>query len=208
MISYMPLDSQSIFTNNNKHKNCYNLAKNIRIEILPNSTYIYKHGFYFNNNEQKYYIQIDDSLSDKLVLQSNDSLDNLNNEDIHLYNLTSELLILESYQPIINLSSNKFKLKSEPVVEQVAEPVVESVVEPVVESVAESVVESVAESVVEPVAEPVVEPVAEPVVEPVSEPVVEPVSEPVVEPVAEPVVEPVVQSVSEPKRKYIRKKKQ
>ena len=200
MISYMPLDSQSIFTNNNKHKNCYNLAKNIRIEILPNSTYIYKHGFYFNNNEQKYYIQIDESLSDKLVLQSNDSLDNLNNEDIHLYNLTSELLILESHQPIINLSSNKFKSKTEPEVKPEVEPVAELVVEPVAEPVVEPEVE--------PVAEPKTEPVVEPVAEPEVEPVAEPVAEPKTEPVAEPVVEPVVESVAKPeKKKYIRKKK-
>ena len=207
----MPLDTQSVFTNNNTYKNCYNLAKNITISIPPNTTYIYKHGFYFHfNNKQKYYIQIDDLLSDKLILHSNNELNNLNDIDIKLFNNTSDLVIIPSYQPIINLSPNKFNIQinyiTEPEVKPV-EPEVKPVelevksVEPEVKPI-ELEVKSVEPEVkhVKPV-KPEVKHV-EPEVKPV-----EPEVKLEVKPV-EPEVKPEVKLVTKPeKKKYIRKKK-
>ena len=205
MISYMPLDDQSILAPNLKNNKLHNLSKNHSIEILPNSTYPFKHGFYFQKYlNQRYFIQLDNELSEKLELEGDVEYENLNNKTINIKNLTSDLIVINPFQTILYVSSEKIEL--DPVVEQVVESVAEpEVVEPVAEpEVVEQVVEPVAEpEVVEPVAEPeVVEQVVEPVTEPnVVEQVVEPVTEPnVVEQVAEPeVVEQVVEPVTEPK---------
>ena len=78
MISYMTLDNYSVLDANNNHK-LYNLSKTYSIEIAPNSTYIYKHGFYFQNNMMgSYFIQIDSHLSKKLELESPNEYSNIN----------------------------------------------------------------------------------------------------------------------------------
>ena len=200
MISYMPLDDQSILAPNLKNNKLHNLSKNHSIEILPNSTYPFKHGFYFQKYlNQRYFIQLDNELSEKLELEGDVEYENLNNKTINIKNLTSDLIVINPFQTILYVSSEKIEL--DPVVEQV----VESVAEPeVVEPVAEP---EVVEQVVEPVTEPNV---VEQVVEPVTEPnVVEQVAEPeVVEQVVEPeVVEQVAEPVVAPKKKYVRKKK-
>ena len=187
----MPLDDQSILASNLKNNKLHNLSKNHSIEILPNSTYPFKHGFYFQKYlNQRYFIQLDNELSEKLELEGDVEYENLNNKTINIKNLTSDLIVINPFQTILYVSSEKIEL--DPVVEQV----VESVAEP---------------EVVEPVAEPeVVEQVAEPeVVEQVVEPVTEPkVAEPVAEPEVEPeVVEQVAEPVVAPKKKYVRKKK-
>ena len=160
MISYMPLDDQSILAPNLKNNKLHNLSKNHSIEILPNSTYPFKHGFYFQKYlNQRYFIQLDNELSEKLELEGDVEYENLNNKTINIKNLTSDLIVINPFQTILYVSSEKIEL--DPVVEQV----VESVAEPeVVEPVAEP---EVVEQVVEPVTEPeVVEQVAEPVVAP------------------------------------------
>jgi len=232
MISYMPLDDQSILTPNLKNNKLHNLSKNFAIEILPNSTYSFKHGFYFQKYlNQRYFIQLDSELSKKLELEGVTEYENLNNQTININNPTTDVIVINPFQTILYVSSEKIECEpevdepkaAEPVDEPVAESVAEPVDEPVAESVAEPVDEPVAESVAEPVdepvaesvaepevAEPVAEPeVAEPVAEPVAEQVVEPeVAEPVAEQVAEQVVEPeVAEPVAEQKRKYVRKKK-
>jgi hypothetical protein len=213
----MPLDDQSILAPNLKNNKLHNLSKNHSIEILPNSTYPFKHGFYFQKYlNQRYFIQLDNELSEKLELEGDVEYENLNNKTINIKNLTSDLIVINPFQTILYVSSEKIEL--DPVVEPVVEPEVEpEVVEPVVEPEVEpEVVEPVAEpevvkQVVEPVTEPnVVEQVAEPeVVEQVVEPVTEPkVAEPVAEPEVEPeVVEQVAEPVVAPKKKYVRKKK-
>ena len=204
MISYMPLDDQSILAPNLKNNKLHNLSKNHSIEILPNSTYPFKHGFYFQKYlNQRYFIQLDNELSEKLELEGDVEYENLNNKTINIKNLTSDLIVINPFQTILYVSSEKIEL--DPVVEPVVEPEVEpEVVEPVAEP-------EVVKQVVEPVTEPnVVEQVAEPeVVEQVVEPVTEPkVAEPVAEPEVEPeVVEQVAEPVVAPKKKYVRKKK-
>ena len=173
----MPLDDQSILAPNLKNNKLHNLSKNHSIEILPNSTYPFKHGFYFQKYlNQRYFIQLDNELSEKLELEGDVEYENLNNKTINIKNLTSDLIVINPFQTILYVSSEKIEL--DPVVEPVVEPEVEPEVEPVAEP-----------EVVEPVAEPEV---VEQVVEPVTEPEV-------VEQVAEPVVAP--------KKKYVRKKK-
>ena len=191
----MPLDDQSILASNLKNNKLHNLSKNHSIEILPNSTYPFKHGFYFQKYlNQRYFIQLDNELSEKLELEGDVEYENLNNKTINIKNLTSDLIVINPFQTILYVSSEKIEL--DPVVEPVVEPEVEPEVEPVAEP-----------EVVEPVAEPEV---VEQVVEPVTEPnVVEQVAEPeVVEQVVEPeVVEQVAEPVVAPKKKYVRKKK-
>jgi len=200
----MPLDDQSILAPNLKNNKLHNLSKNHSIEILPNSTYPFKHGFYFQKYlNQRYFIQLDNELSEKLELEGDVEYENLNNKTINIKNLTSDLIVINPFQTILYVSSEKIEL--DPVVEPVVEPEVEpEVVEPVAEP-------EVVKQVVEPVTEPnVVEQVAEPeVVEQVVEPVTEPkVAEPVAEPEVEPeVVEQVAEPVVAPKKKYVRKKK-
>jgi len=213
MISYMPLDDQSILTPNLKNNKLHNLSKNYAIEILPNSTYSFKHGFYFQKYlNQRYFIQLDSELSKKLELEGVTEYENLNNQTININNPTTNVIVINPFQTILYVSSEKIECEPEVVEPKADEPVAESVAEPVDEPVAESVAEpEVAEPVAEPeVAEPeVAEPeVAEPVAEPVTEPVAEPEAESVAEPAAEQIAEPeVAEPVAEQKRKYVRKKK-
>ena len=77
----MPLDDQSILAPNLKNNKLHNLSKNHSIEILPNSTYPFKHGFYFQKYlNQRYFIQLDNELSEKLELEGDVEYENLNNK--------------------------------------------------------------------------------------------------------------------------------
>ena len=113
MISYLPLDNNSLFSCSKTLDKSYNLSKNISIEIAPLSDYIYKHGFYFCIcNGLKFYVQLDKELLNKLNLECYEYYDDLNNVEFKLTNKTKNIVVIEPYTTIINLSSNDFKLNN------------------------------------------------------------------------------------------------
>lgn len=105
MVSYIPLDNYSIITPHPYLDTFYNLSKTYRINISPNSNFLFNHGFYFHiDKNQNIYIQLDQSLPNFLKIDNIINYTNINTEPIIITNSSSEEYIIEPFSTIFNIN--------------------------------------------------------------------------------------------------------